>query len=176
MNVINRLTRKTARSQPSRPAFHDNPPPTSARISQAIAERALLDLMKHCRRPGVDIKSIIEGIAIRSAQADRVGSEDVGAELSRIGDMLSSVAAEANDLWDGYEIKRCEIVDACDAHRGTGAGSSTGGGIPQPPSDCEALPPAVVEQIERKVAHDQGIGLPHTILGPGGDFDKPLYA
>lgn len=159
-----RLTRQLISKITPVSKTHDTPP-SPARIAQPKAERSLLDLIAALRTPGVTGESIAKSIASRSANLDTLGAKDIGDELNAIASTLYDLYIAFDSLAYEYECARYDTFDAA-------AGASAGATVPLP--DCEALPPAVNEQIKRKVERDNAT--PHTILGPGGDFVKPLYA
>ena len=199
MIIFNRLTRQSIRKTIPVAQTHDTPT-SPIRIAQAKAERSLLDLIAACNVPGVDPGLIVNSIASRSARMDERGTRDIGDELSSISAILSDLIEPLDRMAYAIQMKQGEICDAA-------AGASTGGAIPQRPSDCATLPPAVIKQIDRSVKRDAlrtGFNIqsirgsanfleasekadrlmadhdaqhpPHTILGPGGEFTKKLYA
>ena len=161
-----RLTRQLIRKLTPVSKTHDTPS-SPTRIAQAKAERSLIDLVTALRTPGVTAESIARNIAIRSANLDTLGAKDIGKELNAIDSTLHSLYLVFDELAYAYDCKHFEVQEAA-------AGASSGEGIPQRPSDCATLPPAVNEQIKRKVDHDART--PHTILGSGGDFTREYWA
>lgn len=140
------ITRQTIRKVIPVARIHDTPP-SPTRIAQAKAERSLLDLVAACNVPGVDIEAIVNNIASRSARLDERGSRNIGDEIDTIGSVLESIV-NRTDRFNTHYITAKYTLEENDA--AAGASSEI---VPRP-WNCAALPPAVIEQIERSVNRD----------------------
>jgi hypothetical protein len=146
------LKRSVVKAQPASATFHDNPTPASARISQALAAQNLLDLFGHSKRNGVCVDGIVEELVSQLAGQDPVGKVDLAQVIDSYARTLESVASELQETSNTYDEARYELENARDSHESSGAGVSLDGvAVPHTPPNCAALPPVVLEQVNRRI-------------------------
>lgn len=132
----------------------------SHRITQANAEQALLDLLEASKNI-TDWKTIVLYVAEKIATDDRVGAVDLHQvlydtswRLDKLAEMFCEVSHELDEARDDLRDVRRDRTQTLSLPT-VGVGPKDGVLRTHRPSSCDALPPLVVDQIERYLNREE---------------------